>query len=228
MERLMTIRSFGAYPLYKALVEIAEARTTDLKLKLAPPVVVLGDASSSMNVAIRTSSILASILCKLCKAELRIFRHYDEKLEPPNTVQEVVEQSQTCQAGGSTAPAASLIPYYLSRTPVRTFIIVTDEEENTSVSKTEETNDASRHGGWGHGDKDKISFAPLFREYVETISPDTQLVFISFTETGRDGQMVRHLKDLMPTYGEKIRVFKLDRCRPDLTKLDRILAQLSE
>jgi hypothetical protein len=36
------------------------------------------------------------------------------------------------RTGGSTAPAASLWPFYEAKQVVKTFIIVTDEEENGS------------------------------------------------------------------------------------------------
>lgn len=41
----------------------------------------------------------------------------------------------TTQADGGTAPAASLLPFYENKEVIKTFIVVTDEEENSSDNK---------------------------------------------------------------------------------------------
>ena len=41
-----------------------------------------------------------------------------------------MELAATMKATGGTAPAASLYPYYQDKKVVKTFIVVTDEEEN--------------------------------------------------------------------------------------------------
>lgn len=45
---------------------------------------------------------------------------------------QVLKLAVTTRADGGTAPAASLWPFYERKEVVKTFIIVTDEEENTS------------------------------------------------------------------------------------------------
>lgn len=46
--------------------------------------------------------------------------------------QQALEMAMTIKTQGSTAPAASLYPFYERKEVVKTFIVVTDEEENTS------------------------------------------------------------------------------------------------
>ena len=58
---------------YADLLLIAEAQLKKIKLPLESPVAVLGDASSSMNVAIRTATILSSLLTAICSAKLSFF-----------------------------------------------------------------------------------------------------------------------------------------------------------
>ena len=59
-------------------------------LNLESPVVVIGDKSASMDVAIRTSNIIASLFTKIANAELVFFD--TENVHPPfipKTVQQV-------------------------------------------------------------------------------------------------------------------------------------------
>ena len=44
---------------------------------------------------------------------------------------EVLDMALRTTADGMTAPAASLWPFYEKKEVVKTFVIVTDEEENT-------------------------------------------------------------------------------------------------
>jgi hypothetical protein len=59
MERLLYFKRINA-PFYHLLVPQAEKRLRSISLELEPPVVVLGDASYSMDVAIRTATIISS------------------------------------------------------------------------------------------------------------------------------------------------------------------------
>ena len=106
-------------------------------------------------------------------------------------------------ASGSTAPAACLYPYFEKKQIIKTFIMVTDEEENTKFKN--------------------YKFAPLFKEYCEKIYP-AKLVFVSFLRSQhQQGQMVKELKNLniFPMQ------FVFSQARPDLTKLDSLLGLLS-
>ena len=49
--------------------------------------VVIGDRSSSMNVAVRTATIIASVLCAICKATLCFFN--DSNYEPPTMPRDI-------------------------------------------------------------------------------------------------------------------------------------------
>ena len=45
----------------------------------------------------------------------------------------ILDLASSIDTEGSTIPAASLLPYYESKKVIKTFIIVTDEEENGTV-----------------------------------------------------------------------------------------------
>lgn len=101
------------------------------------PVVILGDKSGSMDIAIRTSSIIAGILAVVTSAKLIFF---DDKCMDapyvPISVQEVINLAMEVKAGGGTCPAAALLPFHDRKEVVKTFVIVTDEEEAESESST--------------------------------------------------------------------------------------------
>ena len=61
---------------------IAEKRLKEIKLTLETPVAILGDASYSMDVSIRVSTVIASVLTALCQANLRFFT--DKDVVPSN------------------------------------------------------------------------------------------------------------------------------------------------
>ena len=71
-------------------------------------------------------------------------------------------------------------------------------------------------------------FAPLYKKYLEEVNPYAKLVFVSFTQTGVDGHMVKSLEQEIPGIKETLEVFKMDFCRPDLSKLDKILTRLAK
>lgn len=195
------------HPEIKALLmQIANQKLDEYQLTIKPPVVVLGDASGSMEVAIRTSSIIASVLCSVCDAKMHLFRSHDEPInKPPRNVDDVIEMSRSLLAGGGTTPATSLWPYYQNKEKVNTFIIVTDEEEYSSGTDLE------------HG-----LFADLYKRYYEEVNR-AKLVFISFLPDRRDGRMVADLKNKIHGIEKDIIQFRLSSNRPDLRKLDNIL-----
>ena len=203
--------------LYNSLINVAQNKLDNYNAEINSPIVVLGDASSSMDIAIRTSTIIASILCNLFDAKLHMFRTGDEHIENvPKTVEEVINLSEVCKASGATAPAASLYPYLERKEVVKTFIIVTDEIEN---------NDAD--GKWLNkdGSYDK-NFANTFKKYYDNVYP-AKLVFVSFLQDNRDGHMVRELKKVMPNINENLVQFRLNKYKPDLRKLDDLLNVLA-
>lgn len=213
MERLLMFKSLksvgNSTSLYSLLIPIAESDLKNFKSTIASPVAVLGDASGSMEVAIKTATIISSLLAAICSAKLTFFNHENFKsAQDPKTIADVLEVAHTTKATGSTAPAASLVPYFDSKEVVKTFIIVTDEEENADGT----TKDGLR---W--------RFYKLFMEYRKQVYP-ASLIFVSFLNSQHsDGQMYRDfVRDNVPD----VLQFKFSRDRPDLTKLDTILGQI--
>jgi hypothetical protein len=166
---------------YSDLLVIAEAQLQKMKLPLESPVAVIGDASSSMNVAIRTATILSSLLTAICSAKLTFF--HTQMFLPaftPKTIEDVLTLALTTNASGSTANAAGLVPYYDGKELIKTFVMVTDEEENTDAQLADGTS---------------TRFFNLFMKYREEIYP-AKLVFISFLRHQHaEGQMYREFKN---------------------------------
>jgi hypothetical protein len=166
---------------YSDLLVIAEAQLQKIKLSLESPVAVIGDASSSMNVAIRTATILSSLLTAICSAKLSFF--HTQMFLPsftPKTIEDVLTLALTTNASGSTANAAGLVPYYDGKEVIKTFVMVTDEEENTDAPLADGTS---------------TRFFNLFIKYREEIYP-AKLVFISFLRHQHaEGQMYREFKN---------------------------------
>ncbi|XP_046353942.2 uncharacterized protein LOC124133554 [Haliotis rufescens] len=186
------------------LIPLAETRLTSIKLPLESPIVVMGDASGSMEVAIQTSTIIASLLTAICSARLVFFDHENREAPYlPKTIDEVLELAIETKAGGMTTPAASLWPFYEKKEVVKTFIMVTDEEENEKVQD--------------------MFFAELYKKYHDEVFP-AKLVFMSFLESQHaKGKMVTELQEA----GFHPLQFKLEEDRPDLTKLDNLFGLLS-
>lgn len=202
--------------LVKCLLNIAENKLSIYDSFIEQPVVVFGDASASMDVAIKTSSIITSILCKISNAKMHLFRNEDEYIEnPPRNVSEVLELSKNFSAHSATAPGASLYKYLQNKEIVKTFVLVTDEEENTNYN-----------GEWINSVTLEDSFAGLFKQYYEQVYP-AKLVFVSFLKSGKEGQMVTALKNLIPGIENNIIQFILNDKKPDLRKLDVLLNTLS-
>lgn len=202
MERLFACRDLKA-PFWELLLPIAERRIGDLRLPIDPPVVVLGDASSSMMVAIRTATIIGSLLTVLSRADLRFFNQ--ALITPkvvPRSIADVLRVTDTIQATGSTAPAAALWPSVQRDEHVRSLLLVTDEEENT--------------------DCQGMRFGAMLERYQKG-RPPVQVVFMSFIGQTAAGQMATDLK----ARGIPYRQFRLDRNRPDLTRLDEFMGHLS-
>jgi len=203
MERMLLFKSINA-PFFKKLMPIAEDRLRRINLRLESPVVVIGDASYSMDVAIRVSTVISSVLTALANAELKFFT--GECVDPPivpRNVPQVLDVASGVKADGLTAPAAALYPYYMAKKVVKFFIVVTDEIEN------------EKYKNW--------YFPDLFEKYYHEVFP-SKIVFVSFLENPAEkGRMVTALerKGIVPLQ------FILDGKRPDLTKLDSLLGLLA-
>eukprot|EP01124_Arcella_intermedia_P010569 TRINITY_DN17089_c0_g1_i2.p1 TRINITY_DN17089_c0_g1~~TRINITY_DN17089_c0_g1_i2.p1 ORF type:complete len:623 (+),score=161.36 TRINITY_DN17089_c0_g1_i2:41-1870(+) len=202
MERLLYFKR-NRISFYDLIIPIAENRLRSIELLLEPPVAVFGDGSYSMDVAIRTATIIASVLTILTGAELKFFNVVT--VEPPcypANVTDVIEVAEKVAADGLTAPAAALWPYYVAKKPVKFFVIVTDEVENGKFN-----------GKW--------FFPDLYRHYYEEVYP-AKPVFVSFLENPNvKGRMVTALENM----GIEVLQFRLDGKRPDLTKMDTLLGK---
>jgi hypothetical protein len=216
IKRLLILSTDNKEKLYNSLVNIAQNKLNQYNIEINSPIVVFGDASASMDIAIRTSTIIASIMCNLFGAKLHLFRGKDEYIENvPKTVHDVIEFSKVNKASGSTSPASSLYPYLERKEVVKTFIIVTDEIENVGYD-----------GQWFNNTGISKSFANTFKEYSEKVYP-AKLVFVSFLPDNKDGYMVRQLKKIMPNIEDNIVQFRLNKFKPDLRKLDDLLNVLA-
>jgi hypothetical protein len=166
---------------YTDLLPVAQAQLEKIKLPLESPVAVIGDASGSMEVAIRTATILSSLLTAICSAKLNFFN--DKVFEAafiPKTLEDVLSLAIVTKADGSTANAAGLVPYYNAKEVIKTFVMVTDEEENANGTTADGTS---------------TRFFELFMKYRDEIYP-AKLVFISFlSHQHAQGQMYSQFKN---------------------------------
>eukprot|EP00026_Physarum_polycephalum_P000342 Phypoly_transcript_00342.p2 GENE.Phypoly_transcript_00342~~Phypoly_transcript_00342.p2 ORF type:complete len:719 (+),score=127.38 Phypoly_transcript_00342:2610-4766(+) len=203
MERLLYMRRAGVSA-YKLLEPAADKRLRSLHLALESPVSVLGDASFSMDVAIRCATIIGSVLTLLTNADLKFF--HSECFDPvvgPRTIAQVLQVATETKAAGLTAPACALVNYYKEKKVVKFFIVVTDEIENEKYQ-----------GQY---------FPSLFLKYHKEVYP-AKIVFVSFLPNPTEkGRMVTALENmgLVPLQ------FRLDSNRPDLQKLDSLLGLLA-
>jgi hypothetical protein len=197
------------------LSKIASDELESFHSYIEQPVVVFGDASASMDVAIMTSSIITSVLCSISNAKLHLFRGHDEPVaNPPRTVGDVITMGMKCKANGTTAPVACLMPYLEKKEVVKTFIVVTDEVENADGTGSIWSSTAT------------TGFANTFKTYRETVYP-AKLLFVSFLPDRKDGQMVKALKTLIPGLEKDLIQFRLNSHKPDLRKLDALLNKLT-
>ncbi len=167
--------------LYPDLISVAEAQLQKIILPLESPVGVLADASYSVEIAIRTATILSSLLTAICSAKLTFF--HGEMFLPsftPKNVEDVLTLALTTNVGGGTANAAVLLLYYLDKEIIKTFIMVTDGEENESIELADGT---------------KTRFFKLFMKYREEVYV-AKLLFISFLAHQHDqGQIYKQFQE---------------------------------
>ena len=117
MERLLYIKlKHKRSPLLPTLLPLADRKLAALDLTLTPPVAVIGDASSSMNVAIRTAVIMSSVVAALADASLDFFNgsNFKPQFQPQNAEQ-VLKLAVETKASGCTSPAASLWRFYAEK-----------------------------------------------------------------------------------------------------------------
>lgn len=207
MERLMCCKQLRS-PILHDLIPIAQQSLAQYSLPLRTPMAVLGDSSGSMQVAVRTSSIIVSLLAALAGSDTTLLFFNGECVHPPfipRSIREVLVCAEEVVADGATAPAAALEHLYLTKTVARTVVLVTDEKENDPAPKT------------------KLNFLPLFQKYRDEVSPTVALVLVSFLEAAEVGQLEAEFR----AAGIPFVQCRLSSKRPDLTKLDQLLGKLS-
>jgi len=203
MQRLLDLKESNS-TFYPVLIPIADRMLQTIRLPLEPPVVVIGDASGSMQVAVKTATIIGGLLACLTSADLRFFNSGPMAVpKVPRSVSDVIEVAATVRATGGTANSASLWESYEKKEKVNYFIQVTDEEENAAYKG--------------------YKWMQLWKKYLAEVNKDAKIVFISFLSMNKKGQMVTEYEKEGLPYLQF--VFNLQ--RPDLSKLDKVLAMLS-
>jgi len=218
MERLLFLkkRRVSFLPMLEIYTEEMLAK---IKIPTTKKVVVLGDASSSMQVAVEAATIVGSVINSALNGTLSFFNSADFKPPvQPRTVADVLKVSDAVRASGSTAPVASLWPYLEKKIVRDLFIVVTDEEENTGCNG-EWLSSQIKH------DKGTLKFAAAFKRYLEEVNPKASVFFVSFLNPSKEGKMFGDMKS--EGLEEKVKQFRMDPKRPDLSKLTSLLAMLA-
>ncbi|CAD5117276.1 unnamed protein product [Dimorphilus gyrociliatus] len=188
---------------FPLLSSIVQEKMNGISLPLQSPILVAGDKSGSMDIAIRTSTIIASILAAMSSAKFVLFDNKAHEVENvPTDIKSALDLAISVEADFSTSPAAALYPFYQRNEIVKTIILITDEDENTKFKG--------------------FNFIDLYKKYAKKVFP-ARLVFVSFLPQHAEGKMVSALKK------EKISVlqFVFNDTRPDLSKLDNLFGLLS-
>jgi hypothetical protein len=198
-------------PLRAALMPVTERVRASLALPLDGKVLVIGDASSSMAVAVKTATIISGFVASLCEADRCNLRFFTSVLvKPPyvpKTLEQILDVASKITASGMTTNAAGLYDVYKAKERYTTIMMVTDEDENGKV--------------------DNMNFGELYEKYCAEVCP-AKLVFVSFLSATDKGRMYEQLQRGRPAQRtDRVVQLRLDRQRPDLTRLDALLGMLS-
>lgn len=233
------------------LILLGEEKLQNYKIDVESPVAVFGDQSGSMEIAIKTSGIITSLLCYICNAHLHLFHSENEHItNPPKSIIEAVKFGKEVRTKGSTCPAASLMYYYAKKEIVKTIIIITDEEENESINEYNINEYNSNNISFNpmmpmtnpyngnfityntklHNNRNSFNryrFADLYKKYITEVYP-ARLIFISFSDPNIDACMVTSLKRVVGdnVVDELVKVFKFNVNDPDLNRMDIVLKYL--
>lgn len=207
VERILKLRRMSLGRIADDLVPLADRRLRELKQlhssSKALRVAVFGDASASMEAAIEAATIFASMVSTCLDGELSFFNHFlvPSPHPKPQNVEETLQVCSKIRARNCTSLAAALWPYLDKGKAMDLFIMVTDEEENTS----------SRG----------YRFADLLARYKEKVNSNAELIVVS-VGPGDPG-----FRDSLLQNGIEYKTVTIDQNRADLTKFDRLLAQLA-
>jgi len=204
MERMLFFRekktSFAPLMLPFAEERLRESKLTGSGIR----VVVAGDASGSMEVAIKSATILGSLLSLTLDANLVFFN--EELLKAPcqpRSAGDVLRVVESMPAKGATSMAAALWPFYEGKIKLDLFVLVSDEGENQK----------------SHG----FSFAELFLKYRQDVNPNAQVLLVSFLKDGDRGAV----RDSLRAQRIELQQYRLDPDRPDTSKFDTILGRVA-
>lgn len=206
MERILTFRRMRL-KFAGDIVPLASRRLEELRAQWAEnidaKVAVFGDASSSMQPAIEAATIFASMVSACFDGELSFFSSQlvESPHGKPSNVNQTLDVCGKIRARGCTCLAAALWPYYEGKKWVDTFILVTDEYENTA----------------SHG----FLFAQLLAKYRATVNKHASLVVVC---VGKGHKVFRQSLD---EHGIAYHAVLIDESRPDLAKFDALLGQLA-
>eukprot|EP01083_Nonionella_stella_P226394 804050_1 len=166
-------------------------------------VAIFGDASSSMEVAIKTASILSSLMSYALSSDLLFFNA--EPFDPPfipRDVNEVIDVVNKTKAYGTTSMASALYPYYMQKIKVDLFICVSDEDENR------------KYKGY--------YFAELFNLYKATINEECKLFLVSFLKQNDRGKLFERCNKY-DIISRDVKQIRLHPTNPDTSKFDALL-----
>eukprot|EP01084_Bolivina_argentea_P003116 5818_1 len=166
-------------------------------------VAIFGDASASMNVAIKTASILSSLMSYALCADLLFFN--SEPFDPPvvpRNVRDTIEVVTKVKPKGTTSMASALYPYYINKIKVDLFILVSDEGENR------------RYRGY--------YFAELFELYRKEINSKAKLFLVSFLHQSINGLIMTRCQ-AKGISNRDLKQIRLHPISPDTSKFDGLL-----
>lgn len=207
MERILTFQRMGLDDLAKAVLTLADGRLEELKSYWAEraagrKVAVIGDASASMQVAIESATIFASLVSVCFDGELSFYNTQPiaSPFEKPRNVKEALVVCKKIRASGCTSPAAALWKYVEKKQWIDLFVHVTDQYENTQFK------------GESH--------ASLLARYKTEVNPNVEVVIVCVGRGNRSFRQEMESRDI------DYRVVIIDEYRPDLAKFDSLLGQL--
>jgi len=169
---------------------------------------VLGDASGSMEVAIRSSCIIASLLSVALSADLRFFNEHSFKPQVvPRDVDQTVKVIDEISARGGTCMASAIWPFLRDKIKIDLFVLVSDEGEN------------ERH--------QNQYFHEMFASYKEEVNPKVRLFLVSFVKVGEEGLILSRLREHNKVDMGCIKQFRLHPEYPDTSKFQALLGMIA-
>ena len=112
-------------PVREKLMPLAEELRAAISLPINYPVLIIGDASSSMSVAVRTATIIAGFIASVCPEGECNLRFFNQGLLPapyvPRDLTGILDVASKVKANGMTTNAAGLYDVYTVHTYLFTF-----------------------------------------------------------------------------------------------------------